>query len=290
MQPKLEKYHNVAPTAWLHWCKDRQARYPVVLPEYWDDAAAVNPYCFMEALFSQLREYEIIVTGDGTACVTAFQAAYIRRGQRLFHNSGCASMGYDLPAAIGSAFARAGQRIICLAGDGSIMMNLQELQTIFGHGLPIKIFILNNQGYHSIRQTQRGFFPDNVVGCGADSGLSFPSFEKLAAAFGIPYEQCSSHVQLESRIGRALVAEGPTICEVMLDLDQGFAPRSTSRRLTTGEIISAPLEDMAPLLSREELQENMMLSLVGEVDAQKSQSPGLTSDAELACHSCHESR
>jgi acetolactate synthase I/II/III large subunit len=249
---------------WLEWCKERQRKYPVVLPEYWNNESTVNPYCFMESLFGQLGEGEVVVTGDGTACVTAFQAATIRPRQRLFHNSGCASMGYDLPAAIGCAIARPGQRIVCIAGDGSIMMNLQELQTVVGNQLPIKIFILNNRGYHSIRQTQRGFFPDNVMGCGTDSGLTFPDFGKLAAGFGIPYSSCTSHAELNGTISRTLTADGPVICEIMLDLAQGFAPRASSRRLASGQIVTAPLEDMAPFLSREELAENMLVPLTIE--------------------------
>jgi acetolactate synthase-1/2/3 large subunit len=267
LQCKAEENPPQPPAEWLHWLKERQRKYPVVLPEYWSDAENVNPYCFMQALFNELNENEIIATGDGTACVAAFQAAHIRRGQRLFHNSGCASMGYDLPAAIGCAFASPGQRIVCIAGDGSVMMNLQELQTIVGHRLPIKIFILNNRGYHSIRQTQQGFFPDNVVGCGTESGLTFPNFEKLAAAFGIPYGRCSSHDDLKSRLGDTLASSAPAICEVILDLKQGFAPRSSSRRLESGEIVSTPLEDMAPFLSREVLRENMLVPLVDDTAA-----------------------
>jgi acetolactate synthase-1/2/3 large subunit len=156
---------------------------------------------------------------------------------------------------------------VCIAGDGSVMMNLQELQTIVGDRLPIKIFILNNQGYHSIRQTQKGFFPDNVVGCGTESGLSFPNFGKLAGAFGIGYNFCSAHDTLDEQIAHSLSADGPTICEVMLDLKQGFAPRSSSRRLATGEIVSTPLEDMAPFLDRDEFRENMIVPIVDESEA-----------------------
>jgi acetolactate synthase-1/2/3 large subunit len=212
-------------------------------------------------LFRQLREGEVIATGDGTACVAAFQAAHVRRGQRLFHNSGCASMGYDLPAAIGSAIARPGERIVCIAGDGSIMMNLQELQTIAGYGLPVKIFILNNRGYHSIRQTQRGFFPDNIVGCGTESGLTFPDFAKLAGAFGFPYTRCARHADLDETIAATLDGPGPTLCEIVLDLKQPFAPRVSSKRLENGQIVTMPLEDMAPFLSRDELRSNMIMPL-----------------------------
>jgi len=221
----------------------------------------VNPYCFMDTLFQHLRENEIIATGDGTACVSAFQAAHVKRGQRLFHNSGCASMGYDLPAAIGSAFARPRQRIICIAGDGSMMMNLQELQTIVGYNLPIKIFILNNRGYHSIRQTQRGFFPDNIVGCGTESGLTFPDYRKIADAFGFAYFRCARHAEMDAGIAESLEQPGPTMCEIVLDLNQPFAPRVSSKRLENGQIVTMPLEDMFPFMSREELATNMLIPL-----------------------------
>ena len=180
----------------------------------------------MEALFRQLEEGAIVVSGNGTACVTAFQAAYVRRGQRLFHNSGCATMGYDLPAVVGAAFAKPGQDIVCITGDGSIMMNLQELQTIAGYGLPVKIFLLNNRGYHSVRQTQKNFFPDNVVGCGAESGVTFPDFGKVAAAFGFHFTRCDNHGELPDAVARTLTTPGAAVCEVVLDLRQAFAPES----------------------------------------------------------------
>jgi acetolactate synthase I/II/III large subunit len=243
---------------WLSWCKERVARYPVVLPEYWDKPEPVNPYCFVERLFEQLREGDVVVCGDGTACVTTFQAAVVQANQRIFHNSGCASMGYDLPAAIGTAIARPDlDRVICLAGDGSIMMNLQELQTIVGLGLPIKIFVLNNSGYHSIRQTQSNFFKGRIVGCGTDSGLSFPDFSKVANAFGIPFVRCERHEELQGAVEWTLGQGGCAMCEVVLDLEQQFAPKLSSRKLEDGSMVTSALEDMAPFLPREELAENM---------------------------------
>ena len=236
---------------WLAWCRTRLARYPVVLPEYWNKPEPVNPYCFVQRLFEQLREGDVVVCGDGTACVTTFQAAAVRANQRIFHNSGCASMGYDLPAAIGTAIARPDlDRVICLAGDGSIMMNLQELQTIVGLNLPIKVFVLNNAGYHSIRQTQSSFFKGRIVGCGTDSGLSFPDFAKVATAFGIPFVRCQRHDELQDAIGRTLAHDGYAMCEIALDLEQQFAPKLSSRKLEDGSMVTSSLEDMAPFLSR----------------------------------------
>ena len=250
---------------WVAWCKERLDRYPVVLPEYWKNSEQVNPYCFMQTLFRALDENEIVVCADGTACVTAFQAAIVKPGQRLFHNSGCAAMGYDLPATIGAAYARSdAKRIICLAGDGSLMMNLQELETISGHKLPVKLFVLDNRGYHSIRQTQTAFFPDNIVGCGTDSGLSFPSLEKIAAAFHFHYIRCGSHAELEKAVLETLQRDGAVLCEIILDLKQQFAPKLSSRQLPDGRMVSSPLEDMAPFLSREELRSNMLVPLKEE--------------------------
>ena len=156
--PKPERF-----AEWLAWCKERLRRYPVCLPEYRTSSGLINPYAFIDALFSEISDDEIVVTGNGSACVVSFQAARLRHGQRLYTNSGCASMGYDLPAAIGASMA-SGRRVVCLAGDGSLQMNLQELQTLAGLRLPVKLIVLNNQGYHSIRQTQKAFFPDSLIG------------------------------------------------------------------------------------------------------------------------------
>ncbi len=244
-------------TAFLRWSRERAARYPVVLPEYWAQSSPINPYCFASALFDALQEDDIVVSGDGTACVTVFQAAELKRGQRLYTNSGCASMGYDLPAAIGAYYASGAKRIVCLAGDGSVMMNLQELQTIVGMKLPIKLFILNNDGYHSIRQAQQNYFPENIVGCGPDSGLTFPDYQRLAYGFGIAASRVDTHEGLAPAIRAALSGDAPHLCEVMLDKTQAFAPKLSSRRLDDGTMVSSALEDMAPFLPRDELREAM---------------------------------
>jgi acetolactate synthase-1/2/3 large subunit len=252
-----------APSAhadWVAWCRERRARYPVVLPEHWSTNAGVNPYCFVQALFEQLQENQWVVTGDGTACVATFQAAYLKKGQRLYTNSGSAPMGYDLPAAIGASLAGDKRSVICIAGDGSIMMNLQELQTIVTQKLPISIFVLNNQGYHSIRQTQNAYFPDNEVGVGPASGVEFPNFAKLADAFGLPYRRISAHDELASSIAQVLSERRASICEVVLDLAQSFAPKLASRRLPDGTMVSSPLEDLAPFLDREELAQNLFIA------------------------------
>ena len=257
MLAELDDAPAPAHAGWLDWCRARVERYSTVSPEYRERETPVNPYVFARELFERLGADDVVVTANATACVVTFQAARIKAGQRLFSNSGSASMGYDLPAAIGAHYATGG-RVVCLAGDGSIMMNLQELQTIAGQNLPIKIFILSNDGYHSIIQTQRAFFSDNVYGCGPSNGVTFPDFLRVASAFGIEARRCAAHGDLDAAIRATLDGEGPQICEIMLDPAQPFAPKLSSRKLEDGRMVSAPLEDMAPFLSREELAENMI--------------------------------
>jgi acetolactate synthase I/II/III large subunit len=213
----------------------------------------VNPYRLVDSLSRKLKPGSISVCADGTACVVGFQASVIKKGQRLYHNSGCASMGYDLPAAIG-AYHATGQEIICIAGDGSIMMNLQELAYIGGLSLPIKIILLNNQGYHSIRQTQNNYFPDNPVGCGVESGLPFPDFAKLAEGFAIRYLPIAKEPYLEEALDAMLAHDGPFLLEAVLDLEQEFAPKLASKKLDDGTMVTAELEDMSPLLGDDLLQ------------------------------------
>lgn len=245
---------------WIKKTKEWLVKYPVCLPEYWKTTNNVNPYCFVDSLFDQLKPKDIVVCADGTACVTAFQGAKIQNGQRLFHNSGCASMGYDLPAAIGAYFGKDDkftERIICIAGDGSIMMNLQELETISGNKLNIKIFLLNNKGYHSIRQTQHSFFSENIVGCGLESGLTFPNFEKVAKAFDFKYFSIQQHEDLQEKISSTLTENGPCFCEIFIDMNQQFSPKLSSRKLDDGTMVTASLEDMSPFLDRHEFESNM---------------------------------
>lgn len=242
---------------WVNWLQVRRTQYPVVLPEYWLQDQPVNPYCFGQALSREAAEDEVVVTGDGMACVSTFQSFEVRGSQRLFSDSGSAPMGFDLPAAIG-AHRATGRRVVCIAGDGSIMMNLQELQTIAGHSLPIKVFVFNNDGYLSIKLTQRGFFGGHLVGSDPSSGVTFPSFEKLAAGFGLPYMRVTRNGELSKVIRTVLDAPGPGLCEVILDSTSGFSPRVSSRRLEDGTMVTAPLEDMFPFLDRDELAKNMI--------------------------------
>ncbi len=251
--------------AWLDWARQRVANFPVVQPDYHDHGPTNHPYVAMEALFEALTDTDVVVTGNGSACVVSFQAARLQRGQRLWTNSGCATMGYDLPAAIGvSAAIGPDRRVICIAGDGSIMMNLQEMQTIAGYGLPVKVFLINNAGYVSIFQTHRNFFNGVEVGGGPKSNVTFPSFERIADAFGFAYARAERHDDLAQAIAVTLDAPGPALCEIIVDENVVFAPKLGAKPHPDGRITSPPLEDLSPFLPREVLAANMAIPLVEE--------------------------
>ena len=246
-------------STWMGWCLERRRRYPVVLPEYAaDDSRGVNPYVFVDHVSEHVAPDDIVVTANGAACVIGFQALRLRRGMRLIGNSGTASMGYDLPAAIGACVA-SGHRVICFAGEGSIQMNLQELETIAFNRLPVKVLIFDNGGYLSIRQTQDNLFGGLYVGEGPRSGVGFPDMVRLGEAYGIPSERVSKHADLDGAIERALAVDGPAILVVVMDPQQNFAPKVSSSRLPDGRMVSRPLEDMWPFLDRNESASNLLV-------------------------------
>lgn len=243
-------------SAWLAWAKERTRQHPVVPPGPLKESGRIPPYSFMERFTRELAPDATVVAGNGSACVVLFQAGVVKEGQRYFWNSGCASMGFDLPAAIGAA---AGQNrdVWCLAGDGSLQMNLQELATVAHNRLPIKLVYLNNGGYASIRQTQANFF-GGEYGCSTSSGLGFPDMEKLAAAYGIPFLRTEHLADLVHHQNQVQSQKGPIIWEVLLQTDYAFEPKLSSRKLPDGQMVSAPLEDMAPFLPRDVFEANMI--------------------------------
>jgi acetolactate synthase-1/2/3 large subunit len=255
-QCDADNYRPGAHAPWVAWCRERVQRYPVVQNRQRQPGPPLNPYYFVEQLSAKLADDDVIVCGNATACIVPFQTMHLRKNQRLISNSGSASMGYDLPAAIGAAFARPGKRVICIAGDGSIQMNIQELQTIIHHHLPLKIFVLNNSGYLSMRMTQSGFF-SRLTGESASSGASLPDMVKVACAYGIPSLRVDCQSQL-TQLDRALAAEGPALIDVVLDPNQEFEPRSRARQLPDGRIVSPNLEDMYPFLDETELMDNVI--------------------------------
>lgn len=246
--------------AWNRWCRERRERHPAHTPEQLGWTDRINPYHFMHELTRSLPPEATVVAGNGTACVALFQTGIVKAGQRQFWNSGCASMGYDLPAAVGAAIAGKGRLTVCLAGDGSLMMNLQELQTLVRQRLPVKIFLLDNNGYSSIKQTQSNFFGPELIGCDDASGVSFPDFLKVAEAFGLPTFELSGHCGLAERIAGVLESPGPAFCRVLLPDHFVFSPKLASKKLPDGRMVSSPLEDMYPFLEREELRRNMIIA------------------------------
>lgn len=276
MAARLEKTGEKVFTGndWIERCQQWKKNYPVVLPKHYEDKNHANVYAFIKELSSRLSEGQVTVVGNGSACVVGSHAYVIKKNQRFIINSAIASMGYDLPAAIGAAVAEHGDKalygrsltddsvkdIILVTGDGSIQMNIQELQTIIHHKMPIKIFLINNQGYHSIRQTQTNLFNKNFVGIGPQSGdLSFPDMSKLAPAYGYPYLSCDDNDKLDETIDKALSMKGPVICEIFVSTEQNFEPKSSTKRLEDGTLVSPPLEDLAPFLDRDEFRKNMII-------------------------------
>ncbi len=247
---------------WLAWNKVRKNKYPTVLPAYLQATDGVHPYVFMDILGNCLPEGAVCVTADGTACVGPFQAMPVKSKFRIFWNSGCASMGYELPAAVGACVANGMKDVVCIAGDGSIQMNIQELQTIIHYQMPVKIIYLNNDGYISIKQTQDGFFGGHRVGSDPRSGVSFPDITKLGNAYGFTMARITGHTDLEKQIKDFLATPGPAICEVILTEDYKFLPKVSSKKLDDGRMVSAPLEDLAPFMDREEFRSNLFIKEV----------------------------
>ncbi|MBE6719922.1 MAG: thiamine pyrophosphate-binding protein [Ruminococcaceae bacterium] len=244
---------------WVNTCIQWKNDYPVVQKKHFDDTDKANVYAFIKTLSSSLPKDAVTVVGNGSACVVGSQAYVIKNRSRFIINSAIASMGYDLPAAIGTARA-ADSDIICISGDGSIQMNLQELQTIKTNKLPVKIFVINNSGYHSIRQTQSNLFESRFVGIGQESGdLEFPPLEKLAAAYGYDYLSCNSNTQLGEFVNRTLSHSGSVIAEVFVGTKQNFEPKSSAKKLPDGTLVSPPLEDMAPFLPDDEMDRIMII-------------------------------
>lgn len=243
---------------WLEYCRGLKKKYPVILPEHRNRTDFVSSYLLPEAVVKHAPDPITVVTANGIAYTSTFQSIPIKRGMRMFANEACASMGYGLPAAIGAAFA-ADHDVICFEGDGSIQMNLQELQTLISYNLPIKLFVYNNAGYLSIKTTQRAFFEGRFVGSEASSGVVLPSLEKLAGAYGLPYFRLSNNQELDAQLPKIFSVAGPVMIEVMLDPFEVLGPKAASRKLDDGTMVSAPLEDLAPFLPRDEFRRNMLI-------------------------------
>ncbi len=244
---------------WLKNCKEMLAKYPLVLPEFRKQKKYVNPYVLMEALSKNTDTKDLIVPGSSGACseITC-QAFELKEGQRFLNNQGFGSMGFGLPAAIGAAI-ESKKRTICINGDGGLQLNIQELQTLARLKLPVKLFVLNNQGYGSIRNMQNNHFAGNLVASDGVKNMTLPDIIKIAKAYGIKCERIINQKNLSSKIKKILDAKGPFICDVLIDPAQQTMPRVSSQKLPNGKMISKPIEDMFPFLPEKEIKENLKL-------------------------------
>lgn len=245
---------------WRQKCSDYKSKYNIIPREWKDQKEYVNPYVFVDALSDELEDSDtVVVDGGGTVVYTSFQAFRVREGQRLIISSGICAMGTGLPESVGACFARGGGRTICLIGDGSMQLNIHELQTIVHHQLPIKIFVFNNDGYLAIRHTQDGFLESNYVGSDKSGGLSLPDYVRVAEAYGIKADRAHNHEEMKEKILWALNEPGPVLCEIMISRDQQMVPRQGFRKRRDGTFAPAPLEDMHPMMDREEFKKNMVI-------------------------------
>lgn len=249
--------------SWLEICKNYRKNYPTIEPFRQAVQSCVDSYNFFDILSSDKPDL-VYVFGNGTACVSSYQSLRLYKNQKVVVNSGCASMGYDLPAAIGACFANGKRNTICVTGDGSLQMNIQELQTIIHNKLPIKIFVLNNAGYISIRNTQNNFFKGHKVGSDKDSGVSFPNIVKLAEVYGFKACRIENQLNLKGELEEILSKPGAVVCEIMLSPTEKMEPKLSSKIKPDGKMVSKPLEDMFPFLPREEFYKNMIIKPVDE--------------------------
>jgi len=249
-----------AGSSWLDRCRQWKQKYPVVLPDYWQAKNYVNTFVFAAVLCEELDGDDLVLPGSSGAGIDMFWMAFqAKPGQRAFSTGGLGAMGFGIPASIGGCLGSGRKRTVSVDGDGGFHMNIQELETVARLDLPIKYFVLNNQGYASIRTMQRNHFQGNLVGCDAGSGLSLPDTVKVAAAYGIRTARIDDHAGLRDGIREVLDAPGPVVCEVMTDPNLTTTPRASSAVRADGSMVSKPLEDLWPFLDREEFRSNMLI-------------------------------
>lgn len=244
---------------WLELCRYWEEKYPLVREEQRADCGFINSYVFMEVLSKQSEKNDILVTGNGLDCVSFYQGYKIKAGQRAALNGNWGSMGWDLPTAVGAHYGT-DQRVLCIAGDGGVMLNSQELLTIGANKLPIKVFIFNNDGYGSIKATQDNLFNARYVGANPQSNVFNPDFNALAAAYGLAYSKVSEHSALDGVLRKVLSTDEPEVCEVILSPEQWISPKASTFRNAEGKLESKPLDDMYPFLPEEETKHNRALA------------------------------
>lgn len=256
---------NVNRAPWIRQCQEWKEKYPVILEEYWQENIGVNTYVLMDILSRALTEKDLIVPGSSGACSEiTMQSFSVKKGQRILNTQGLGSMGFGLPASIGACIASGMRRTICINGDGGFIMNIQELETVKRLNLPIKFFILNNNGYGSIRSTQSRFFENRFYGSNEKGGLSLPDICRVAEAFGIRSIRIHNHNELEEKISDILNSDGPILCEIITPENQPTAPKLSSMQREDGTMVSKPLEDLWPFLDRDEFVKNMYINIIEE--------------------------
>jgi acetolactate synthase-1/2/3 large subunit len=245
--------------AWVQRCQDWKERYPIVQPEYRELREGVSTYCLSEAISAELDVGDVVASGSSGAGIELFLLAFqVKEKQRVLHSRGLGAMGFGLPASIGACLGADGRRTICVEGDGSFHMNVQELETIRRLQLPIKMFVINNNGYASIRASQENYF-QHLVAADSTSGLSLPDVKKVAEAYGLPSRSITNQQDLRRQIRDVLETEGPVVCEVIAPSEEQRAPRLSSMQRPDGSMVSKPLEDLWPFLDREEFRSNMII-------------------------------
>ena len=248
--------------AWLERCEDWKRRYPLIEPKYHVNGfRKINTYRFVEELNKHLLSGDLVVADAGAAHTSTQQVIDLKPGMKFIATTGLGEMGYGVPGAIGAAFSRVGQRVVLLIGDGSMMMNLQELQTIVHHNLPVKMFLYENDGYLTIRTTQNAMFNGKQAGSGGATGVSCPDFVKIAGAFGIPTCVVEDFSEAPEKIAETLNANGPAMCIIYTDRDQIFAPKLSLTVAADGKLVSPPLEDLAPVLPRGQFEKEMIVGM-----------------------------
>lgn len=250
---------------WLEKCREWKARYPIVQPEYRTPEGRVSVYHLAEIIGEEAQSEDLVVSGSSGSAIEIFLFAYrARQGQRVFHTAGLGAMGFGVPASIGACLAGGRRRTICVDGDGGFQLNIQELATIAHLGLPIKFFILNNDGYSSIRASQAAFFGKPSIGCSEATGVRLPDFCRVANAYGLASATIEDQRDLRGEVRRVLSTPGPVVCNVKVVPEEVRAPRVTSVQLADGSFVSKPLEDLWPFLDREEFEQNMIVEPVNK--------------------------
>jgi acetolactate synthase-1/2/3 large subunit len=250
--------------SWVERCQRWKESYPVVLPEHRSRRDTVSTYAFSEALSEELAEGDVVVSGSSGSAIEIFLLAFrVKEDQRVFHNRGLGAMGFGLPHSIGACLASGRRRTVCVDGDGGFQFNIQELETVSRLDLPIKFFVLCNEGYSSIRTSQNRYF-HRLVGADSSSGMTLPDLTKVASAFGLPTARISGGADLRRQIRHILAVKGPLVCEVASPADETRAPSLISTQRPDGSMVSKPLEDLWPFLDREEFRRNMIVEPLEE--------------------------